>query len=137
MGCHPECRWLCDDPLCLAVCKPIFEQPVCSCANPGVNPVCRVLCAQDQCEMDSCPQCEVQCDPNPNCGAITCEQLVSSWSCRKPSDCALPTCELQCELPFCPYEGPLDPWKEEEKLSPSIILIACIILIGFMGWLRK
>lgn len=100
--------------------------------------------------MQSCPICQVQCEQNESCGDITCLQLVAQWACRKPTNCTQPTCILQCEQPPdthedeegnitgpCRYQGSLDPWKEDEKLSPGIILIVCIVVLGFLSFFFK
>jgi hypothetical protein len=129
--CHPECRWACDDPVCLAECTSFTEPPVCTCENPLITPVCRVECPPDQCEAESCPNCVTLCDPNTACGNILCEAPVAYWACRKPRNCPLPTCELQCEQPACEYQGNEDPWKKKANSLPwsTIFLIAFIILI--------
>lgn len=109
-ACHPECRWQCDDPVCTAECAPVCAKPVCTtvCENevPCRAPACHVRCPNEQCEADSCPQCETVCEP-PHCSAaaghctVLCEETSCDWKCRKPSNCARPRCELQCEAPAC------------------------------------
>ena len=128
MGCHPECTWLCSEPVCIAECKYVTEPPVCICEDPSVPPNCRIECAEDQCETESCPNCEIFC--NEECGSANCLPLISTWACRKP-DCPYPVCELNCEMPSCPYEGP-DPWeKESEPVQWWFILVVLLLIIVF------
>ena len=127
--CHPECRWACDDPVCLAECKIWTEPPVCVCENPLITPVCRVECPADQCESDACPSCETRCDPNTACGNILCEAPVANWACRKPSNCSLPRCELVCEQPACEYSGTEDPWKKSSDFPWYIVILASIFIL--------
>lgn len=124
--CHPECRWACDDPQCNAECKIVTEPPVCTCANPTVQPVCRVDCPLDQCESEQCPACQTICEQSEACGAILCQETRASWACRKPS-CPYPTCELQCEQPACEYSGTEDVWKKT-KFPWWIVIVVCIVL---------
>ena len=126
--CHPECRWACDDPVCLADCTYVAEDPVCTCSNPGRTPQCYVRCPPDQCESENCPTCETICEPSTACGTITCEQTVAAWACRKPTNCAPPQCELVCELPACEYTGTKNPW--ETKSSNSILFITGAVIIA-------
>jgi len=98
--------------VCFAECKYVTEQPVCTCEFPGFTPSCRVECPPNQCEASACPQCQVLCEPSAACGQIQCEALTATWACRKPSNCAAPQCELNCEQPACRYMGTEDPWKE-------------------------
>lgn len=110
LGCHPECRYACDDPVCLAVCETVCELPACEFNQTcGYSPSCSVRCPPDMCESDTCPQCETICSPppSPSCGDILCEATVCAWRCRKPTEaeCRKPICELQCEQPACEYAG--------------------------------
>jgi len=129
MNCHPECFWQCDDPRCLAECKNVYEQPVCRCQNTQYTPNCRVECAPNQCEMGSCPACQVLCEPNPLCGNIQCEELVANWACRKPRNCPYPKCELMCEQPSCEYTGTKNPWKTDYFSWPWILLWILLLVI--------
>lgn len=107
-GCHPQCRWLCDDPVCHAVCKPICAPPVCQFNQTcPYSPSCSVRCPADQCENDQCPACETLCAPPPalECGEIECEAVECAWQCNKPIYCPYPRCELQCEHPACEYSA--------------------------------
>ena len=109
-ACHPECRYACDDPMCLAICEPICEEPRCefnqSCPY---TPQCHVVCPQDMCESDTCPACETHCNPPPveACGSPLCEARNCDWKCRKPTEaeCPKPECQLTCEQPACEYTG--------------------------------
>lgn len=129
-GCHPECRWACDDPVCPASCSPQCASPACIIANASnlvcnsVVPRCTILCAPNQCESDSCPACEIQCDPPPvMCadGTILCEAPVCAWQCNKP-DCRRPLCELQCEHPAC------EALSGATALGTSFLLLLLVLL---------
>lgn len=117
-ACHPECRWACDDPVCVAQCEPVCEEPRCeiNCGGTDVRcqvPACSVRCpAVDMCESDTCPQCETVCQP-PIClpleagaeCAPLCEAPRCTWQCHKPT-CEPPRCELACERPACEAPPP-------------------------------
>lgn len=128
-----SCSWACDDPTCEPECKPFWETIPCTCSNPGVEPVCTVSC-QTPYVFDACPVCEIQCQMSSACGDILCGQLVTSWACRKPSNCPSPTCELSCEPPSCPYSGSLDPWQTS---SSWWILFLVIGIVAFLWLTRK
>lgn len=109
--CHPECRYQCDDPVCLAICHPVCGPTICErCLNTTEGLVClpttrcHVRCPTDMCESDSCPQCETICPDLcvgvPGC-SILCQAVECAWQCEKPTQCPLPRCELQCEAPAC------------------------------------
>lgn len=135
--CHPECHYTCDDPVCLAVCQPVCQPADCDylCTNPvgpcpGHVPSCSISCPTDQCETGSCPVCEVTCSTNipqvcqvmgcaPVCQAVNC-----TWQCRKPTNCALPSCELQCEAPACEY-------STGSKIGVSLAMIFLALFILF------
>lgn len=126
-GCHPECRYACDDPVCSAICEHICEDPVCQFNQTcGYSPSCSVRCPADMCESDACPQCETICSPPPveECGDVLCEETVCAWKCRKPFNCPLPRCELNCEHPACEYTG--------NTTSPSYAL-ALGLSLGLSG----
>jgi hypothetical protein len=128
MSCHPECSWLCDDPICLAECMIVAEPPQCTCENPLIIPVCSVECPPSQCELDQCPVCQTSCTPNTSCGQIQCQQTLTSWACRKPSSCPQPRCELMCEKPACEYVGTADPWVKKNDFSWGILIIGLLAL---------
>ncbi len=115
--CHPECRWSCNDPVCSAVCQPVCKPYNCSACifDPDTNETiechkiyvgCATRCPPDQCEADSCPQCELLCNSglcdenDPNC-QIVCSQIECDWRCQKPDNCPYPTCQLNCDAPAC------------------------------------
>lgn len=116
----PECRWMCDDPVCHAVCAPQCEATRCDvCQMVNNTPVnchdvshyCRVQCPPQQCAgtIDQCPQCETVCPPlcgsdDDNC-IIQCAETVCGWRCQKPRYCRKPICVLQCEAPACEASG--------------------------------
>jgi hypothetical protein len=123
---------MCDDPVCFPECKIVSEPIICRCDNPLIFPTCRTRCPPNQCEKNQCPACEIICEPTTGCENIECEQLVTSWACRKPSNCALPHCELMCEQPVCRYLGLEDQWKESEKNGISwLAVILIVIFVGF------
>lgn len=112
---NPECRNMCDDPICAAICEPDCKPPQCSyeCVGSGVTcqtPRCHTVCppTSETSPSDSCPTCETRCDPlvcnQPlhQC-QIVCEAPQCSNLCRPPprSLCPLPTCVIQCEKPAC------------------------------------
>jgi hypothetical protein len=101
-ACHPMCRWVCDDPVCNAVCAFACSEPVCQLDPPcGRKPTCSLRCLTGTCENDTCPQCEVVCDPSPCPGSqALCEAVDCAWRCHKPA-CRQPVCELTCEQPAC------------------------------------
>lgn len=122
LGCHPECRYVSDDPVCAAICKPKCQPPVCGaqCQNSAHDatcskPNCWVRCQESGgCETEECPLCETVCNPYFYCsaqGAVCspiCEALQCSWSCRTPipgQECPLPKYVLQCDPPACAYSG--------------------------------
>merc|ERR1712086_683516 len=92
--CHPQCKWLCDDP------------------------VCPVRCPKEMCEMDDCPACETVCRPavcrttrtapEPNCAPL-CEKTKCAWKCKTPTLCPKPKCQLTCEQPGCSEEKEFGP----------------------------
>lgn len=109
-GCHPECRWACDDPVCQAVCHPVCDTPVCILVNASntacdaYQPSCSVQCPENMCESDACPACETICQaPSDLCndGQLLCEATNCQWRCEKPKHCQHPRCELVCERPAC------------------------------------
>lgn len=114
----PECRWISDDPICYAKCRPICHPPKCTfnCINNDppprcFEPVCTYKCldAKNSSVMDSAPFCETKCSPlvcfpeqNNNC-QILCEAMNCAWLCEKPDDCPLPKSELTCERPAAEF----------------------------------
>merc|ERR1719329_1147265 len=123
--CHPQCKWLCDDPVCPAKCHPVCARPNCQmdckpseCAKCEVHceePVCSVRCPKEMCEMEGegdagCPKCQTVCRPavcrttctapEPNCSPL-CEPTKCAWKCRTPTLCPKPKCQLTCEKPGC------------------------------------
>lgn len=119
LACHPQCKWLCDDPVCSAVCEPECQAPRCevTCLNTTADPrsvcshpICWTTCGDtmNQCESDNCPQCETRCgrlycQPSYTC-QIQCEMPQCGWKCRKPDSCPKPQCQLMCEQPACKLE---------------------------------
>merc|ERR1712226_1609546 len=123
-GCHPQCKWLCDDPVCPAKCHPVCARPKCQmdckpteCAKCEVHceePVCSVRCPKEMCEMEDCPACETVCRPavcrttctapEPNCSPL-CEKTKCAWKCKTPTLCPKPKCQLTCEQPGCTEES--------------------------------
>jgi hypothetical protein len=120
-ACHPESRWACDDPcgewicsdpICRPICEPNCKPVNCVCYNAATDhsypKVCYIFCPEDQCESDSCPQCEIKCPDScayqyePLCQAPDC-----GWTCRTNYSCPEPQCEqasttvTNCEPPRC------------------------------------
>ena len=115
-GIGVECRYMCDDPVCHAICAPDCTTPACTIqCNPGhtciqTTPICTTRCATDVVPSDTCPACETICNPLPSicvgqC-SVLCEAPACTWSCRKPTNCRFPLCELQCERPACESTTP-------------------------------
>ena len=120
VACHPQCKWLCDDPVCPAKCHPVCARPKCQmdckqseCAKCEVHceePVCSVRCPKQMCELEGCPSCETVCRPavcrttctapEPNCSPL-CEKTKCAWKCKTPTLCPKPKCQLTCEQPGC------------------------------------
>lgn len=118
--CHPQCKWLCDDPVCPAKCHPVCARPKCqmNCEPTGCaacevrceEPVCSVRCPKEMCESKNCPSCETVCRPavcrttctapEPNCTPL-CEKTKCAWKCKTPTLCPKPKCQLACEKPKC------------------------------------
>eukprot|EP00466_Bigelowiella_natans_P003146 jgi/Bigna1/70840/fgenesh1_pg.13_\ len=101
--CHPQCRWMCDDPQCPALCHPICEKPKCEmsceqvpCAKCKVHcekPICSIRCPKDMCERADCPKCETVCAPAKCFSTCTapeavctpvCEETACQWKRRVP-----------------------------------------------------
>jgi len=113
--CFPDCKWNCDQPSCPAVCEPQCEKPACElrCEKLGETacdircekPKCEVRCSRKNCQSGGCPLCENVCLPAkcqtvctpavPNCRP-TCSAPKCTWSCRKPTSCPKPKCNLAC-----------------------------------------
>jgi hypothetical protein len=111
----PNCSWVCDAPICPAVCEARCEPPVCNTNCPATcnPPICFNLCSGvNQSAVDACPTCEtsclpLQCNPvNASC-QILCQAPSCGWYCSKPSlsACPAPICQLQCEQAFCESSG--------------------------------
>lgn len=114
--CHPECRWLCDNPVCPAICTTTCGETICQDAT----------CEKDDCECPSfgdlqtfscmplendCPFCKVG-RPGIDCQdgngqqcmcTARCETKDCTVECEKPA-CPTPKCELVCQDPLCPLE---------------------------------
>ena len=126
-SCHPECRYLANDPVFPAICETVCDAPVCEFNQTcGYSPSCSVRCPLDMCEVDSCPQCETICAPPPSetCGDILCEATSCSWRCRKPNANERPPLEyeVQCEQPACEY-------ALGSKMTNSVGLILLMLAI--------
>ncbi len=133
-GCHPECRYECNDPVCEAECTSVFKPLNCRVQCTGnytgnCRYACDILQPPNECESEHCPAAEIVCTEL-HClglpGGITCEVLCDalqgSWKCTKPSEqnCPLPECELMCDAPACAYS------------SLGTISIASIFIILFI-----
>jgi len=132
--CHPECRYACDDPVCLAVCQPVCGPPRCDrCVNTTDGLICqptnrcRVRCPANMCESDTCPQCETICPDLcigvANC-SVLCQAVECAWQCEKPTQCPQPRCELQCEQPACHLlSGTTHLFATLSMLLPLLIIV--------------
>lgn len=142
-GCHPECTWQCDDPVCPADCT-IHAGPLnCTvmCSDNGhycYPPRCTHECLDNVCETDMCPICSILCEA-PRCRfvplGVRCETMCSqgmfSWSCKKPKNCPYPKCELMCEKPACETTNSgIKTQINSFQLHEMIFLIVFIIFIG-------
>jgi hypothetical protein len=136
--CHPQCKWLCDDPVCPAKCHPVCARPKCQmdckpteCAKCEVHceePVCSVRCPKEMCEMEDCPACETVCRPavcrttctapEPNCSPL-CEKTKCAWKCKTPELCPKPKCQLTCEKPSCDEASTFGEGAEESCCACS------------------
>lgn len=132
-GRKPQCRYLCDDPVCDADCKPVCEKPTCDIQCPTSNvrcdlPSCTTRCAPNQNASDTCPNCETVCNP-PACSPssspcdILCLAPVCYWHCALPTNCPKVRCELTCERPAC--EAPVD--SLATTISASFTVVAAVI----------
>ncbi len=121
-SCDPLCRWVCDDPQCMAQCHPICKQPQCQmhcdetpcakCHTVCPKPVCTVRCPKDMCARESCPECETVCQEStcttkctaakPHCKPVCADSKPDcQWRCKKPTTCPKPKCLLVCQKPEC------------------------------------
>jgi len=144
-GCHPECSWQCDDPVCLAdvvsVCDPVNCTYQCEEPNDTITcigPICDLVCPPDQCESDACPACEIQCeilectatdDADINCTSL-CAEPQCSWYGTTPTDCPEPVCELVCETPACAGDAPPVTPPSSSGMGVGSIVGLCVGLIG-------
>lgn len=141
-GCHPQCRWMCDDPVCDAICEPLCEAPSCNAsihfqANDSIVQLpqnalqCEIRCSSidNQCPSDSCPYCAIHCSfVNGSCpaGGIchgSCFVPRCEWQCMKPTNCTKPRCELSCERPACEssyINTPATPDSSEEPITTDV-----------------
>jgi len=135
--CHPQCKWLCDDPVCPAKCHPVCARPKCqmNCEPTGCaacevrceEPVCSVRCPKEMCESKNCPSCETVCRPavcrttctapEPNCTPL-CEKTKCAWKCKTPTLCPKPKCQLACEKPKCDATSTFDNTALLQKCCP-------------------
>jgi hypothetical protein len=143
--CHPLCHWTCSDPPCrptvVSICQSVNCSYSCAAPNDTITcdaPTCTMLCPADQCELDSCPVCEIQCeelqcssttDETINC-TTHCAEPQCDWHATAPRHCTAPTCELACEAPAC--EGQASDASSRVDLL-NIILLQCIVTFLHMG----
>lgn len=134
----PACAWLCDSPVCEAVCTPVCTAPRCSYTCQPNNatfcyqPACWNDCSNAVFNATECPACEtrcsqLQCTPStpPSTCQIECEALSCYWECRKPTNCPQPTCQLQCENYSCRQPDP----------SSGARLEALLVMLGMLLFL--
>lgn len=110
--CHPQCFWVCDDPVCTASCQascsttcpttPCDDQD-CHCASfsePSISNCTPPLSAP--CTTCQLEQIGSECK-NSNGTSCSCTLLCNqecTWDCQTPN-CKEPNCQLQCERPAC------------------------------------
>jgi len=124
--CHPECVGQIDTELvCVSNCTAICPGITCQLAPHvlfGDSPIfptpnCYQRCPPDQCEVDSCPVCEIVCDPLPGY-QIECEMITCSWYCIEPDQISCPVPEddeIVCDAPSCEAsQEDIDLWLEEQ-----------------------
>ena len=144
-GCHPLCSYQCDNPVCPADCRPVCQPYNCriceiteentTICNERIEDGCSTNCPPDQCETDTCPQCEIKCsddlcDDDPNC-LIQCYQIECAWDCRKPYNCPKPVCELQCEQSACQLTSNGSSTHDSLKRYNGVFYIIIMIIILF------
>lgn len=115
-GCHPECTWVCDDPVCPALCQAncfgscpntcendcscsLFSDPVKQNCTPPLETPC-TTCQASQKGLNCSDTNNRSCECNLSC------ELPCSWDCQTPSNCPKPKCELKCEKPACEFQEP-------------------------------
>lgn len=139
-ACHPECQWMCDNPICNPICTPVCQDPVCavSCSSGSPDncstPRCEIVCPGDACEKDDCPTCEtvcsqISCPPGHECAPL-CEPTNCAWSCiaPPPSICPKPSCVLSCESPACMAVTSTSTKLSQNNLWMLLIVAALTIL---------
>lgn len=100
-----QCRYVCDDPTCNVFCDPMCEAPVCNIPQQyAAILICEIRCPPSSClDKNSCPSCTIKAN-NATLSAICarhCSAPVCACSCRKPTDCPVPKCQLMCEKHSC------------------------------------
>ena len=107
-----NCTYACDNPQCPLEVRTVCEETDCVIQCPANNtacfidtPSCAITCPTDQVITDSCPMCEIICDPlpAPDCTGcnVMCSAVSCNWQVRPPPVCPQPTCVLQCPSPAC------------------------------------
>ncbi len=146
----PKCSWMCDDPVCEAVCKPVCQQPSCvfSLASCPLPPSCAADCTNAVYDGLTCPECATRCAPSTCANAsIACEPPQCSWDCVKPKTCRRPVCELSCEKPTCSSNtthpepvyalrtGCPSAWRNASVVAVVAILASVQLLLGLVALL--
>lgn len=129
---HPECRWMCDDPICELTTRPRCAPPVCEIqcsvgsAAQCSPPRCETRCPYDQLPMDSCPTCETVCQPlvcpPSNVCNVLCEAPSCSWEPEQFCLARYPRCELQCEMVTCMYTPPPSSATQQHRYHLLVLL---------------
>lgn len=133
---NPTCHWVCDDPVCEAVCTPICQPTVCNYICPGspsafcYQPACWTSCAGAIFNATECPACETQCGelqciPSTATCQIQCQPPECSWSCVKPLNCPQPTCQLQCENYACQPPVP----SSAAKMEALLVMLGMLLFL--------
>lgn len=95
--CHPECRWLCDDPLCNA--EIAVECPATACGTPS--------CTQEDCTCDVWPTPAIESCADAHSKEPTCTLALTGQNCHSPSGAAC-SCKADCPTVTCTRSAPLD-----------------------------
>ncbi len=129
-----NCTYMCDDPVCSAICTPKCLSPNCTVSGCPPSqcdpPTCFTQCAPlgNQSITDTCPMCEtvcfpLRCSPASSSCVVLCEAPACGWNCRKPTkeECPI-NCEINCERPACEFSG-------SSFIHPSLGFIALLSIL--------
>jgi hypothetical protein len=114
-----KCTYLCDDPVCNALCSPLCEAPSCQIPERYSHSlVCETRCPPASClDKSICPACSLKSNNDTNtvlCNRF-CRAPACACSCIKPTNCPKPRCELMCEKHSCESSVTIEPRAVEES----------------------